>query len=118
MDELRKIEKYEKSEIKIYGHIDKTKIHQVLDITDLVLMPSLFLETFGLVALETLSRGVAVCGFARGGLTEFIHPTLALERIDPVNSFFRIIDSHDFPVIDVSRFAYTQWVEQLELLTA
>lgn len=117
IDEFRKIEKYEKSEINIYGHIDREKIYQVLDVTDLVLMPSLFLETFGLVALETLSRSVAVCGFARGGLNEFIHPTLALESTDPVNSFFRILDNHLFPLIDVSQFSYDHWIEQLKLLT-
>ena len=118
IDEFREIEKYEKSEIKIYGHIDKQRLHQVLDTTDLVLMPSLFLETFGLVALESISRGVAVCGFARGWLTEFIHPTLALDSTDPVNSFFTILDSHSFPLVDVSRFSYSHWREQLELLTA
>ena len=47
---------YEKSDIRIYGHIDRKKLDTVLNMTDLVLMPSIFLETFGLVALETLSR--------------------------------------------------------------
>ena len=56
MSILRELEKYEKSYIRIYGHIDRQKIDEVLKNTDLVLMPSLFLETFGLVALDTLTR--------------------------------------------------------------
>ena len=54
MRDFRELEKYEKLDIRIYGHIDRPKINEILTETDLVLMPSLFLETFGLVALETL----------------------------------------------------------------
>ena len=44
------------SHLKVYGHLDKANLDAVLGKTDLVIMPSLFLETFGLVGLETLSH--------------------------------------------------------------
>ena len=56
MNLFRELEKYEKSDIRIYGRIDRPKINEILSQSDLVLMPSLFLETFGLVALETLMQ--------------------------------------------------------------
>lgn len=115
---LQELEKYEKSDIRIYGHIDRHKLGEVLGMTDLVIMPSLFLETFGLVALETLSVWVPVCGFARGGLSEFIHPSLSLESDEPIDSFFRILDIWEFPVLDVSRFSYDLWLDKLTDITA
>lgn len=42
------------------------------------LMPSRFLETFGLSALESLSEGVPVIGFQKGGLIPFIRGELAI----------------------------------------
>lgn len=114
---FQQLEKYEKSDIRIYGHIERSKIQTVLTQTDIVLMPSLFLETFGLVALETLERWVPVCALAHGGLTDFVHPSLALDVRDPVGSFFQILDRWDFPVLDVSRFSYDIWLERLRGLT-
>ncbi len=105
------------SHLKVYGHLDKKSLDSVLEKTDLVLMPSLFLETFGLVALETLSHGVWVCWFSQGWLRDFIHPSLVLNPIDPVNSFFRILDIWVFPVIDVSVFSYNIWISRLKELT-
>ncbi len=104
-------------QINIHGHVDQKKIMEVLSITDLVLMPSLFLETFGLVALETLSSGVPVCGFPFGGLSEFIDPVLALDTWDPVLSFFRILDAWIFPVVNVSDFSQDHWIARLRELT-
>jgi hypothetical protein len=114
---FQELEKYEKLDIRIYWHVNKQKIDEVLSMTDLVLMPSLFLETFGLVALETLSAWVPVCGFARGGLIDFIHSSLVLDTIDPISSFFRILDIWEFPVLDVSRFSYDIWLDTLRALT-
>lgn len=117
MEQFRELEKYEKSDINIYGHVDRQKIDVVLDMTDLVIMPSLFLETFGLVALDTLERWVPVCWFARGGLSRFIHPSLILDRENPVDSFFHILDTWVFPLQDISSLSYDIWIEQLSVLT-
>jgi glycosyltransferase involved in cell wall biosynthesis len=77
---------------QIHGHLSRSELDDILDQTDLVIMPSLFLETFGLVALECLSRGVPVCGIAQGGLRDFIHPSLSLDPGHPVDSFFSLLD--------------------------
>jgi hypothetical protein len=80
-------------------------------------MPSLFLETFGLVALECLERGIPVCGISQGGLQDFIHPYLRLDPEYPVDSFFSIIDRGVFPLSDISDFSYSEWIIHLERLT-
>ncbi len=103
--------------MKVYGYLDRGYLVAVLEQVDLVLMPSLFLETFGLVALETLTRGVGVCGFSQGGLSDFIHPSLSLDRADPVSSFFEIVDRGTFPILDISNFSYERWVATLKKLT-
>lgn len=80
-------------------------------------MPSLFLETFGLVALETLSHGVPVCWFDTWGLKDFIHPSLVLDAATPVDSFFSIIDGGAFPLLDISSFSNEVWISHLRALT-
>lgn len=73
--------RYER-EIKKLSHKDKN-IHyfwfQSLDIikqhakqSDYILMPSLFLETFGLSALNALSRGMPVVGYKKWWLESFV----------------------------------------------
>jgi hypothetical protein len=115
---LEDLQNIKHSHLKVYGHLDKKSLDAILEKTDLVLMPSLFLETFGLVALETLSRGVPVCWFAQGWLRDFIHPSLALDPLDSVNSFFGILDTWIFPVIDISVFSYDLWISRLKELTS
>ena len=117
MGDFLELEKYEKSDIRIYGYIDRQKINEILTETDLVLMPSLFLETFWLVALDTLIQWIPVCGFARGGLVDFVHPSLTLDPSDPMGSFFQILDRGEFPLLEVSDFAYDIWIERLRDLT-
>lgn len=117
MEKFRELEKYDKSDICIYGHIGRSELDAVLSITDLVLMPSLFLETFWLVALDTLERWVPVCGFARGGLTRFIHPSLILDPEHSLDSFFQILYTWVFPLQDISSLSYDLWLEQLSELT-
>jgi glycosyltransferase involved in cell wall biosynthesis len=114
---FRELERIDTSDIRVYGHIDRSELDSILGMTTFVLMPSLFLETFGLVALETLTRWVPVCGFARGGLVDLIHPSLILDPIDPIGSLFRIISTWDFPLLGVSDLAYDTWIERLRVLT-
>lgn len=103
--------------VLIYWYVDTAQLTAILDETDIVFMPSLFLETFWLVALETLSFGVPVCWFSRGWLQDFIHPSLAINPESPVDSFFLIVDKRDFPVVDVSNYSYDLWLERLKELT-
>ena len=117
MSRIQELEKYEKSSINIYGHIDQSHRDEILKNSDLVLMPSLFLETFGLVALESLSLWVPVCGFALGGLADLIHPDLVLDGSRPVDSFFDIIDRGAYPLIDITQYSYQLWIDRLRDLT-
>ncbi len=53
-------------------------ISKWLDIADVSLMPSIFLETFWLSALESLARGVPVIAPSKWGLENFVLPQLDL----------------------------------------
>ncbi len=56
-----------------FGYRDKADIQLFMDeYIQYSLVPSLFLETFWLVALESLSRWIPVIGYKKGGLTPFI----------------------------------------------
>jgi len=63
-------------------------------------MPSEFLETFGLVALESLHAGIPVIGYKKGGVIPFIHDRLTLDPSDPIPSCIRIIQKIYEGVID------------------
>ena len=79
-------------QVVLHGYVDPSKMQEILASIDLVFMPSLFLETFGLVALEVITLGVPVSGFSRGGLIPFIHSDLILDEGHPVDSFFEILE--------------------------
>lgn len=67
------------------GHID-----EVLSGARLLLMPSLWLEGFGLIAMEAMLRGLPVIASDSGGLVEakagtgFVIPILPIEKFEPV----------------------------------
>ncbi len=64
-----------------YGKIDRSIIDSVFkDHVHYSLVPSLFLETFWLVALESLQNGVPVIGYKKGGLIPFIDHENALDE--------------------------------------
>jgi glycosyltransferase involved in cell wall biosynthesis len=55
-----------------FGHRSQQEVKQALCSAHYMLMPSRFLETFGLSALEAISYGVPVIGYAKGGLAQFL----------------------------------------------
>gem|GEM_PF-6384005 len=55
----------EEPKIYFFGFQPQKLVHSFLTISHFLLVPSRFLETFGLVALESLARGVPVIGFAK-----------------------------------------------------
>lgn len=88
-------------------------------------MPSEFLETFGLVALESLHAGIPVIGYKKGGVIPFIHDRLALDLGDSVGSCIRILQEifagtiekkaiHDS--FDLSPYSLSAWRKNLQLL--
>lgn len=99
-----------------HGKIDHKKLANLYRESDALFMPSLFLETFGLTALEAVASGVPVIGFRKGWLIEFIPRELALDEESPVDSFFEIIGSSLLPVSEVSKFSSWTWTEKLRIL--
>jgi glycosyltransferase involved in cell wall biosynthesis len=82
-------------------------------------MPSRFLETFGLTALESLASGTPVIGFCKGWLMSFIPKSLSLDRIKPIDSLIKILKKElmsDSPVKNVSSYAQIQWKTKLYAL--
>ena len=53
-------------------------MNPILAASTYMLMPSRFLETFGLSALESVSYGVPIIGFCKGGLTQFVSKSGAI----------------------------------------
>gem|GEM_PF-2618450 len=56
-------EQAEEKFIYYFGHRDYATIKEFLSISHINLVPSLFLETFGLSALESMAHGVPTLGF-------------------------------------------------------
>ncbi len=103
--------------IHVYWQVDHDFMRNILSDTTFVLMPSYMLETFGLVALETLIQWVPVVGFSKWWLSDFIHPDLILDIDNPVSSFIDIIHRWEYPLMDISKFSYENWLSELKILT-
>lgn len=58
--------------IRIFGFRSGTIVREAVREADFSVVPSRFLETFGLSALESLSAGVPVACFDKGGLSQFL----------------------------------------------
>lgn len=109
---------FDKNFVKIYWKLDRKELFaKIQNEADFVLMPSEFLETFGLSALESLQLWVPVIGFRKWWLIDFIPQELSLNSSNPVKSFFDILEKNFFPKIDISRFDYSVWVHDLTNLT-
>jgi len=71
------------AQVVYFGHVNGQRIKEALERAHYLLMPSRFLETFGLSALEAIESGVPVIGFDQGGLSQF----LLSEHSVPVNAY-------------------------------
>lgn len=106
--------------IQYFGTVSPEKLAQLYHSADLLLMPSRFLETFGLTALEALASWVPVCGFAKGGLTTFIPSQLDLDVLDPAWDLLQKVllyqKSGAPDPIDITFYDRKQWIERLRWL--
>lgn len=103
------------------GFQPKETIIPVRKTMDMTLMPSLFLETFGLSALESLQLGVPVVGFAKGGLTPFIFPEYRLEEntsfVEQMSSLIQRASAKALPerkqeaIALAATYAVEQWLK-------
>jgi glycosyltransferase involved in cell wall biosynthesis len=82
--------------IAYFGRRPFSSIAGTLAVSDISLMPSIFLETFGLSALESLSFGVPVAGFSKGGISPFlISDELRLSPRSPTGSLVSLLSVSD-----------------------
>ncbi len=80
----------ETSNIKYFGWQDQNTIKDYLWKAHYCLMPSRFLETFGLSALESINQWVPVIWFAKWWLEQFILENFDISRQDWQNNFEKL----------------------------
>lgn len=110
------LEKFSQNNVFLHGKVAHHTIFSELRTADYLLMPSRFLETFWLVALESLSCGVPVIGFQKWGLASFISDDLALNEKNPVESFLQIMAKSPKTLVNISDFSVEKWRNNLEFL--
>ena len=73
------------TEIAFVGWVSQHACEALLDESDVLVMPSLWPEPFGLSGIEALRRGVPVAALASGGIPEWLEDgrTGALASVDP-----------------------------------
>ena len=91
-------------------------IDDVLAKSRLLLMPSLWLEGFGLIAMEAMLRGVPVIASDSGGLVEAKAGTGFVIPIEPIERFEPVFDETHMPKpVDVPQ-KIEPWAESLRVL--
>jgi hypothetical protein len=87
--------------VTFHGFQPKEAIDYIRQQADITLMPSTFLETFGLSALESLQLGVPVVGFAKGGIAPFLFPEYQLDETQSFTqqmmTLLQKIGAHELP---------------------
>lgn len=103
--------------ITYYGRVSPERIQEVYKDCDILFMPSRFLETFGLTALEALSCGTPVCAPAKWGLRPFVTRELTLDESRPVESFREILGKRlrweTWELPDIRNFSEENWNKKL-----
>ena len=69
---------YHFKQIHFFGWKPLSEVERYLENVDYCLMPSRFLETFGLSAINILQQGIPIVGFKKGGLIPFIQDEYAI----------------------------------------
>jgi len=64
--------------VTYHGHLPKEEIIPIWKTCHFTIMPSQFLETFGLTALDSVSIGVPVIAYPKGALLQFLTPATSL----------------------------------------
>lgn len=101
-----------------HGVLDQEKLASQYREADFLFMPSRFLETFGLTALESLASGTSVVGFSKGWLLSFIPPKYTLDPAAPVESLSAILqdalDSSSQEMMDLTPYSRQNWEKSLK----
>ncbi|MEH7493228.1 glycosyltransferase family 4 protein [Neobacillus niacini] len=84
-EHLRNLAESVKDHVVFTSFIPNDKIHELFQISDLLLVPSAQNEAFGLVNLEAMSTGIPVIATKSGGMPEIIDHGKTGLLIDPSN---------------------------------
>ncbi len=116
-EEIKRLANEYPENISYVGKVSQKKLAELYRASNILVMPSTFLETFWLTALEALACGTHVTGFRKWGLTPFILKELALSESQPEKSLEEIIIQYiNLPlptVIDVSKYNKVLWEKNL-----
>ncbi len=91
-------------------------INDVLSQTSVLLMPSIWYEGFGLIAMEAMLRGVPVIASDSGGLKEAKAGTGFVVPVHPVKGYRREFDETHMPMPIEPEQNIEPWVEALRVL--
>ena len=100
-----------------------TVLEPVRDIDDLLrrtrvlLMPSLWYEGFGLIAMEAMLRGIPVISSDSGGLQEATRGTGYVIRVRPIQRYESTYDDRHMPRAVVPEQDVAPWVAAVKALT-
>lgn len=92
------------------------RIEQFLEKTKVLLMPSLWLEGFGLIVMEAMLRGVPVIASDSGGLTEAKGGTNFVIPVHPIEHFQAAFDERHMPKPVLPPQSLEPWAEALRAL--
>lgn len=101
----------ENKNIEIYPRLSKDDLFKEMKHCQFCLMPSLFLETFGLSAVEALSQWLGVIWYKKWWLRPFIMPWLEIPAGDPADQAQLLAD-----VIQYSHDNYKKYEEQAKAI--
>jgi surfactin synthase thioesterase subunit/glycosyltransferase involved in cell wall biosynthesis len=91
-------------------------IDEVLAQTRVLLMPSLWYEGFGLIAMEAMLRGIPVVASDSGGLKEAKQGTGFVIPVRTIESYEPVFDEHAMPMPVLPENDIAPWVEAIETL--
>lgn len=84
------------SGIKNFGRYDKKTLVKNLESVDLVILPSQWHETFGLIALEVLSTGTKVVVLKRMGVSDVFPANMSIDEVSEID--IEMIERSNFNV--------------------
>jgi surfactin synthase thioesterase subunit/glycosyltransferase involved in cell wall biosynthesis len=102
--------------VQLLGAVDS--IDEVLSRARILLMPSLWYEGFGLIAMEAMLRGVPVVSSNSGGLAESKAGTGYVIPVRPIVRYLPEFDENGMPRAVAPEQDIEPWVDALRILTS
>lgn len=93
-------------------------IEQVLEQARILMMPSLWYEGFGLIAMEAMLRGIPVISSDSGGLAEAKQGTGYVIPVTPIEHYEPVFDETGMPRAVGGRPDIEPWVDAVNSLTS